>query len=139
MKTSLRGWLEQQRAHGRVVWGYGTPAKGTVLLNYCDIGTDLLPGVVDSTPAKQGLYVPGTHQSIRSPDDVQRVQPDAVLILAWNHAAEIVAREAAYLERGGCMITPDLREWSPASLTRQTDGHRVRPHLAAAASLAALR
>jgi len=110
MRAALRQWLVDQRDSGRTVWGYGAPAKGTVLLNCFGIGTDLLPVVVDSTQAKQGLHVPGTHQPIIHPDEVERCQPDAMLILAWNHAEEIVAREKVYRALGGRFITPDLRE-----------------------------
>jgi methylation protein EvaC len=92
------------------VLGYGAPAKGTVRLNYCGIGTDLLPEVVDSTPAKQGRHIPGTHQFIRPPSALQEIDPDYVLLLAWNHAPEILQREADFLRRGGKFLTPWLEE-----------------------------
>ena len=86
--------------------GYGAPAKGTVVLNYCGIGADLLPAVIDSTPAKQGWHVPGTHQPILPPEAMETEKPDVLLLLAWNHAAEIRQREAAFLARGGKIILP---------------------------------
>ena len=113
MGERLRAWLAGQKAHGRRIWGYGAPAKGTVLLNHFAIGTDLLPVVVDSTPAKQGLHVPGTRQPILAPAEVAAQRPDAVLVLAWNHAREIFGREAAYRAVGGHLLTPDLREIGP--------------------------
>lgn len=113
MGDRLRAWLSEQKAHGRRVWGYGAPAKGTVLLNHFGIGTDLLPVVVDSTPAKQGLHMPGTRQPILAPAEVAAQAPEAVLLLAWNHAREIAGREAAYRAAGGRLLTPDLREVSP--------------------------
>lgn len=115
-KSSLLRWLKEQRDAGRTVWGYGAPAKGTVLLNYCGISTDLMPVVVDSTPTKQGLHVPGTHQPIFPPGEVERQRPDVVLILAWNHAMEIATREAGYRAAGGRLFTPDLSEWGVESI-----------------------
>ena len=69
---ALRQRLEELQVEGTTVIGYGAPAKGTVVLNYCEIGTDLLPVVLDSTPAKQGPYVPGTHQHALPPSALLR-------------------------------------------------------------------
>lgn len=102
----LRRRLAELRAAGARVIGYGAPAKGTVVLNYCGIGPDLLPLVVDSTPAKQGCHVPGTHQPIRPPAVLEQERPDVLLLLAWNHAEEIREREAAFRARGGRFLTP---------------------------------
>lgn len=107
----LKERLEQLERDGTKVIGYGAPAKGSVVLNYCGIGTDLLPAVIDSTPAKQGLHVPGTHQPIMSPDVLESEHPDVLLLLAWNHAEEIVAKESGFRERGGRFLTPHLEEW----------------------------
>lgn len=108
LRMNLIDWLTKMRDAGKVVWGYGAPAKGTVLLNYCGITTDLLPVVVDSTSTKIGKHVPGTHQPILAPCELLNWQPDAALVLAWNHAAEIRRKEADYVARGGWMVVPAL-------------------------------
>jgi methylation protein EvaC len=100
--------LEDLHAAGRKVIGYGAPAKGSVVLNYCGISTDLLPVVLDSTPAKQWLHMPGTHQRILPPSALEDEAPDVLLLLAWNHAEEIIAREEAFRARGGTFLTPHL-------------------------------
>ncbi len=109
-RVELRARLKQLRDSGAKVLGYGAPAKGTVRLNFCDIGTDLLAEIIDSTPAKQGMYVPGTHQYIRPPSALKEIQPDYLLLLAWNHAPEILARETEFLARGGKFLTPWLEQ-----------------------------
>lgn len=106
--VALRERLEELRAAGKKVIGYGAPAKGSVVLNYCGIDVDLLPIVLDSTPAKQGLHMPGTHQPILPPSVLQEEDPDVLLLLAWNHADEIVAREHAFKAGGGRFLTPHL-------------------------------
>ncbi|MDP9174981.1 MAG: class I SAM-dependent methyltransferase [Planctomycetota bacterium] len=105
-RLTLRKQLQELHEQGLKVLGYGAPAKGTVVLNYCGIGKDLLPAVIDSTPAKQGWQVPGTHQPILPPEAMESIKPDVLLLLAWNHAAEIRRREAAFLARGGRIILP---------------------------------
>ena len=109
-RAGLRQKLADFKARGLKVIGYGAPAKGTVVLNYCGIGVDLLPAVIDSTPAKQGWHVPGTHQPILPPLEMERQKPDVLLLLAWNHAQEIMERESAFRARGGKFITPHLQE-----------------------------
>lgn len=93
IRHNLHEWLVDLADEGMTVCGYGAPAKGTVMLNYCGIGEDLLPFVVDSTPLKQSSRVPGTGQLILSPDAITGMPLDAILILAWNHAGEIAAKE----------------------------------------------
>lgn len=106
----LRNTLTDLRAQGRRVLGYGAPAKAAVVLNYCGIGTDLLPAVIDSTPAKQGFCIPGTRQPILAPSAIDSQRPDVFLLLAWNHAQEIQSRESAFRARGGRFITPHGQE-----------------------------
>ena len=48
------------RSAGKTVVGYGAPAKGNTLLNYCGIRTDFLDYTVDRSPHKQGKFLPGT-------------------------------------------------------------------------------
>ena len=64
----------------------------------------------EETGSEQGLHVPGTHQYIRPPSALNEINPDYVLLLAWNHAPEILARESAFIARGGKFLTPWLEE-----------------------------
>ena len=92
LKTSIRSWLMKQRDNTQTVWGYGAPAKGTVLLNYCGIDRSLLPVVIDSTPTKQGKHVPGTHQFIVKPCELNSSVANSVLVLAWNHSQRFMKK-----------------------------------------------
>lgn len=74
--------------------GHGAPAKATTLLNFCEIDSSTLDYVVDTTPAKQGRFIPGTRIPIYAPADVD-VAPTQ-LILAWNYAREIIRSHRAH-------------------------------------------
>jgi len=98
--------LERWKRTGASVAGYGAPAKGNTLLNYCGVTTDLLPYTVDRSPLKVGLYTPGAHLPILPVSSLLENQPDYVLILAWNFAEEIVRQQGAYVRGGGRFAVP---------------------------------
>jgi SAM-dependent methyltransferase len=107
-RTDLRALLRQLSGNGSRVVGYGAPAKGNTLLNYCGIDSTLLPYTVDKNPLKVGLFTPGTHIPVRDVSALsdQNLLPEYVLILAWNFAEEIMAQQAAHRARGGKFIIP---------------------------------
>lgn len=106
LKRSLLSLLIGLVNNGKRVVGYGAPAKGNTLLNYCGIGTDFLAFTVDRNIYKQGLLLPGTHIPIRPPDAIFSEKPDYVLILPWNLREEIIAQLAGIREWGGKFIVP---------------------------------
>jgi hypothetical protein len=105
-KFRLLEFLIAERRAGRRVWGYGAPAKGNTLLNYCGIRTDLLECTVDRSPHKQGRFLPGTHIPILAPEAVAQARPDVLLILPWNLRDEIVQQMAHIRAWGGRFVVP---------------------------------
>ncbi|HEY9373550.1 class I SAM-dependent methyltransferase [Streptomyces sp.] len=102
--------LTSLREQGRTVVGYGATAKSATIINYAGIGPELVPFIVDSTPAKQGRLTPGSHIPVRSPEEFSAPYPDYALLFAWNHAEEIMAKEKGFREAGGKWIlyVPDV-------------------------------
>jgi SAM-dependent methyltransferase len=49
-KRDILAFLIEQKGEGRRMAGYGAPAKGNTLLNYCGIGTDFLAYTCDLNP-----------------------------------------------------------------------------------------
>ncbi len=98
-------------ATGKRDRGYGAPAKGNTLLNYCGDRTDFLDYTVDRNPHKQGRFLPGTHIPIRAPEALRETRPDLVFILPWNLKDEIIEQLAFIREWGGRFVVraPDLR------------------------------
>lgn len=105
-RDALRGFLAERRAAGARIAGYGAPAKGNTLLNYCGLGTDLLDYTVDRNPLKVGLYTPGAHLPVRPVEALCEDPPDDLLILAWNFAEEIMRQQKAFARRGGRFVLP---------------------------------
>ena len=105
-KRKLLSFLIDAKTQGKTIVGYGAPAKGNTLLNYCGIGTDFIDYTVDRSPYKQGLFLPGTHIPILHPDRIRETKPDYLLILPWNLKEEIMAQMAFIREWGGKFVAP---------------------------------
>jgi len=86
--------------------GYGAPAKGNTLLNYCEIDRSVLDFIVDRSPLKHGLLTPGTHIPVEPPESLIASDVRDTLLLAWNFADEILRQQEAYRSRGGRFIIP---------------------------------
>jgi SAM-dependent methyltransferase len=105
-KRRLLRFLVDARDAGKRVVGYGAPAKGNTLLNYCGVRTDLLEFTVDRSPHKQGRYLPGVHIPILAPEAIMSAKPDYLLILPWNLKEEIVEQMAGVRSWGGRFVVP---------------------------------
>ena len=106
IKTSLLGLLDRLKGEGASIAAYGAAAKGSTLINFVGIGTELVDFVVDRNTYKQGKYMPGVHIPIRPAEALLEEQPDYCLLLAWNFTAEILQQQDEYVRRGGRFIRP---------------------------------
>ena len=89
-KRDILRFLIDCKENNKKIVGYGAPAKGNTLLNYCGVGTDFIEYTVDLNPHKQGHFLPGSHIPIKAPDEIRQTKPDLVFILPWNLKDEIV-------------------------------------------------
>lgn len=106
VREDLLGFLHTARSSGKLVAGYGAPAKGNTLLNYCGIGTDLISLTVDRNPHKQDRYLPGSHIPVHDPSVLREVKPDYLIVLPWNLRDEIVSQMRWIGDWGGQFVIP---------------------------------
>ena len=113
-KRSILDFMVRTKNGGKSIVGYGAPAKGNTLLNYCGIGTDFMEYTVDRSPHKQGYFLPGTHIPIHHPDKIKETRPDYVIILPWNLKDEIMRQMAYIRDWKGKFVTliPEVRIYS---------------------------
>ncbi|GIJ11080.1 methyltransferase domain-containing protein [Micromonospora andamanensis] len=111
ISRDLVGQLEKLRDSGLRVAGYGATAKSATVTNYAGIGPDLVPCVFDTTPAKQGRLMPGSHIPVRPAEEFAEYGADRLLLFAWNHAEEIIAKEKDFARGGGrwLLYVPEVR------------------------------
>jgi len=91
-RKELRDVLISLKSMGKSIVGISAPAKGNTLLNYCDIGPDLLDYVTDVSERKIGRFTPGQHLEVKTDEDMIRDGKDYGIILAWNWAEPIKKR-----------------------------------------------
>jgi len=106
IKKDLLLLLTAIKKEGKLIAGYGAPAKGNTLLNYVGIGQDLVDFIVDDSPPKQGLFTPGMHIPVVPAAHLDTNQPDYLLILAWNFAEAIMKKNELFTLKGGRFIVP---------------------------------
>lgn len=106
IKSELLRFLIKAKTEGKKVAGYGAPAKGNTLLNFCGIGKDYLPYTVDRNPNKQNTLLPGSHIPVYSPNKIFETRPDYVIILPWNLKTEIIKQLSEIREWGASFIVP---------------------------------
>lgn len=105
-KQTFEGMIAELNAGGAKIVAYGAAAKANTLLNYCPDVARSLSLILDRSPHKQGLYTPGTHILVQSPDTWQRGDTTHMLILAWNFQQEIMRQMASFADGGGRFVVP---------------------------------
>lgn len=105
-KLDVLRFLIDAKYAGKKIVGYGAPAKGNTLLNFCGIRSDFLDYTVDRSPQKQGMFLPGTHIPIAPPEKIFETKPDYVLILPWNLKDEIAGQMSKISAWGGKFVVP---------------------------------
>lgn len=113
-KRNILDFMLEAKAKGKTIVGYGAPAKGNTLLNYCGIRTDFIDYTVDRSPHKQDHFLPGTRIPIYHPDKIKETRPNYLLILPWNLKDEIMAQMAQIRDWGGkfVVLIPDVKVYS---------------------------
>ena len=89
-RENLIGYLHKMKEDDKKVYGLGASTKGNVLLQYCNITTDLLPVIIDINPDKKGCVTPGTNIPIVMEGDSDK--PDAYVVLPWHFKDNIIQR-----------------------------------------------
>ena len=108
-RQSLLDFITKAKEQNKAIVGYGAPAKGNTLLNYCNIKTDFIDYTVDRSPHKQGKFLPGTHIPVYPVERINETKPDYILILPWNLREEIT-QQLEYTNEWGCKLVLPIPE-----------------------------
>lgn len=103
-RDEIRHILKLVRESGKTIAGYGASTKGNIVLNYCNLNSEMIPYISDRNPEKDGLVTPGTAIPIVSHEEMRRRKPDYLMTFIWHFRKEVLAEEKEFFDRGGKMI-----------------------------------
>lgn len=106
LRARLRAFLEERRARGELVVGYGAPSRGNTLLNSSGVTGELLRFTVDRSTLKHGRRLPGSGIPIHDPARIAEARPAFVLLLTWDIRDEVVAAMPEVASWGGRFVVP---------------------------------
>ena len=106
IKNKFQSLIIKLKQDGNTIAAYGAPAKATTLLYHFGIDSSTIDFIVDDSALKQGLYSPGKHIPILSPEAIYQKKPNYLIILAWNFTEEILKKHAKYKNEIGHFIVP---------------------------------
>jgi len=92
-------YLTEAKRKNKRVFGMGAPVKGNTLLNYFNVGRDLIECLLEKNRLRKGLFSPGMHLPILMEDETREI-PDIYYVLAWNFKNEILANNSHLIKSG---------------------------------------
>ena len=75
------------------IYGYGATSKSTTIINFCNLKSNSIEGIFDTSPTKIGRYAPGTSIPIIDYKEFDIIKPKYCILFAWNHYLEIFKKE----------------------------------------------
>ncbi len=88
--------IKEFKRMGKSICGYAATSKSTTILNYCNIGTEYIDYICDTTKEKIGKFSPGTHIPIKDMEYFRNNMSDCIYLFAWNHKDEIFKKEKSF-------------------------------------------
>ena len=106
VREELTRFVKDVCVRGKTLSGYGAPAKGNTLINFCGFTSRDIAFLVDDNPLKQNRLTPGAHIPVVTKSHLLERPTDYVLILAWNFADEIIRKLESLREKGVQFVIP---------------------------------
>ena len=105
-RDELLTLLQEIRAKGETILGYGASTKGNVVLQFCGLTANEIPFMAEINEDKFGRLTPGSHIPIIPEAEAKAMNPDYLLVMPWHFREFIVEKERDYLESGGKLVFP---------------------------------
>ena len=100
----LREWILGAASQRKSVLGYGAASRSVALLCRAGLDRSLLPAIVDVSPSKHGLRMPGTDIPIIGPTSLATDPPDVVLLFVPDLLNEVRRALPQVEDSGGSWV-----------------------------------
>lgn len=104
-KNELNAFLKEAIKNKKSIVGYGASTTVTTLMYQFELESQL-DFLVDDNIAKQGRLSPGAHLEVKPSSALYDLNPDIVIILAWQYSKPILNRHSKFLEGKGSFVIP---------------------------------
>lgn len=92
-KLKLNHLLYGIKKRQQTIYGIGAPARGSTLINYVGLDSDILTCIVETKGShKIGKYMPGTLIPVFDEEKLIKEQPDYALLLSWHIAKVLIPK-----------------------------------------------
>lgn len=106
VKKQLLDFIKNEKEKGKRICCLGASTRGSVLLQYFELGPELIDCIFDKNPDKEGKMVAGSWIPITSPENIKKYNPDYQIVLIWHIFRGIGQDEKDFLKKGGKFILP---------------------------------
>tara|TARA_Y100000310_G_scaffold263274_1_gene273424 strand:+ start:7777 stop:9042 length:1266 start_codon:yes stop_codon:yes gene_type:complete len=106
IKKQLLDFIKNEKSKGKKIYGLGASTRGSVLLQYFELGPELIDYIFDKNPDKEERMVAGSWIPITHPKNIEKHNPDYQIVLIWHIFEGIGDDEKEFLKKGGKFILP---------------------------------
>jgi NDP-4-keto-2,6-dideoxyhexose 3-C-methyltransferase len=104
--SQLRNLINDLKSKDKSIFILAASTRGATIWQSIDLTVNDTGFAVERNPAKVGKYFSALGIPIISELEAHSLNPDYLLVGPWFNIEEIIAREQAYLDAGGHLITP---------------------------------
>jgi SAM-dependent methyltransferase len=104
IKDQLIAFLSKEKYRGKTIGISGASTRGNTTLQYFGLSTDLITAIEERNPDKFGKKTMGSFIPIVSEEEMEKINPDYLLVLIWYFFDVIKSRKKLFLEKGGKFI-----------------------------------
>jgi NDP-4-keto-2,6-dideoxyhexose 3-C-methyltransferase len=105
-KKEILNLIREIKQSKKTIVALGASTKGNVLLQFCNLDSELISAIGEVNSFKFGKFSPKTLIPIMSEEEINRIKPDYKLILPWHFRDTFLKRERDYVNQGGKIIFP---------------------------------
>lgn len=106
VREELIRFVREIKSEGKSLSGYGAPAKGNTLINFCGFNASQIDYIVDDNPLKQNLFTPGSRIPVVPIQHLFKNPTDYIILFAWNFSEEIIKKLHPLKQKGVNFILP---------------------------------